>query len=599
MWGFFGLGEGIDARLLSELATESGGMFSQIFDGTGLITAIVEFLATARTVAGRDGFFTLRTKTAADLSKALLVKGGCPTRAVPNAFGGVDLEVGGTVLSLSAWESPPAACPTGTQYTPSIPPCSPSFLSQVRVGLVTYGTPRHCVVSLDPAFASAGGAASGSALPSLLLSPDHLEVGFSFRRPPSGSDFVTAQPAISPPAVDPAFVAGQLHRAEGIALLRDVASTGDVAASREAVRSFVSRVEASACPSPPILADIKGEVALSVAKDGLTWTVPNALTLAFAHENEVVPHYKARGCYAYGGSALRRAAQARIDAAFNAFVKRCPLVPSLAPGRAQAIDPLVFIQFANNASGECFSGDARVTLADGVTDKPMRDLVPGVDKVMTYDEASGREAGPADVRCLTFGKEVLTTRLVGSALFITPWHPVLRVRLPLADSGSAATEEAVPVAEAEAEAGPVVGPRWTCAAKEHALLAGEEEPPEVRRETVFNLLLARGAPSGVVRVGGRLTCGLGHGLLGDGVAHPFFGSYDAVEASLGVSATWGVGVVELAWATRDEATGLVSGFVVVEPAAEGAGITAAGRRRACCGSSLLAGDGGAPRLLVL
>ena len=93
MWSFFGLGEGIDARLMSELATESRGMFSQIFDGSGLVTAIVEYLTTARTVAGRDGFFTLRTKTAADLSKALVVKGGCPTRTVRNAYGGVDLEV--------------------------------------------------------------------------------------------------------------------------------------------------------------------------------------------------------------------------------------------------------------------------------------------------------------------------------------------------------------------------------------------------------------------------------------------------------------------------------------------------------------------------
>ena len=84
----------------------------------------------------------------------------------------------------------------------------------------------------------------------------------------------------------------------------------------------------------------------------------------------------------------------------------------------------------------------------------------------------------------------------------------------------------------------------------------------MRRETVFNLLLERGAPSGVVKVGGRLACVLGHELNGEGGAHPFFGSYDAVEASLKGSGTWGLGVVELEGATRDEGTGLVSGFVV-------------------------------------
>jgi len=151
----------------------------------------------------------------------------------------------------------------------------------------------------------------------------------------------------------------------------------------------------------------------------------------------------------------------------------------------------------NNPRGGCWAPGSLVEMGDGQR-KAIETLNPG-DVVFTPE-------GPAVVQyVIEIGTKARAQSMckVGAdpGLWVTPWHPVLLLKP--GDSVSST-------------------PTWGFPASISPIT--ERIMPKV-----FNLILSRGH---VIRVGGVLSCTLGHGLKGDVIEHPFFGSRESVLRDL-------------------------------------------------------------------
>lgn len=261
-----------------------------------------------------------------------------------------------------------------------------------------------------------------------------------------------------------------------------------------------------------LLKDVDGQVFMALSRQDwfVKWGTHYLPSLQRAHLVEQCNNFKDPGVQHYGG-ALFRDVRDEADDLFNTLP---PPVPSNV--RSSSSVPMTYTMSSlNNAAGPCFARGL-VRLQSGAV-KP-------VDQVVAGDVlAVPGEAGPgARVECVvatSAGAELV--ELPGGVL-VTPWHPVSR------PDGT-----------------------WVFPAHVGARTA------ETGR--VYSFLLDRAHR---YTVGAWSAVALGHGLQGDVVAHPFFGSRAAVVASLSALRGWRGGRVELAAGAclERDARGLVCGF---------------------------------------
>lgn len=199
-----------------------------------------------------------------------------------------------------------------------------------------------------------------------------------------------------------------------------------------------------------------------------------------------------------------------------------------------------------NAAGGCFTADATVTMANGLT-KRVAELWPG-DRVLAFrretnhTNAAGTMTSTIGVARVRF---VAETALSSPALLVTlpqglqltAWHPIL---VPTAQQRKAtdkkclqACEWAFP-AEIAAAAGVVVDDDTRPSRPQPQALISAAHAPLSTVPTVFNLALEEEAnqtkPWHGVFLCGVPTITLGHGIVGDRVAsHAYFGSRAVVE----------------------------------------------------------------------
>lgn len=197
----------------------------------------------------------------------------------------------------------------------------------------------------------------------------------------------------------------------------------------------------------------------------------------------------------------------------------------------------------NSFTSGCFAGHCKVELVDGKT-VPLRDLRRGM-KVWTA-------AGPRAVADIVKMEAKSTEVCVLGECVITPYHPVK--------------------IEGDADC-------------RHGATAAWAFPNDVTEEkttydgTIYSVMLQRDADERAhrIKVGGIITVTLGHGILahrkGDARAHDFFGSYDAVQKSLGKLSKDQYGV-RLAKGVTKGANGLANGFAAVEASVETEGVVA-------------------------
>ena len=207
------------------------------------------------------------------------------------------------------------------------------------------------------------------------------------------------------------------------------------------------------------------------------------------------------------------------------------------PATGVAVTATAFRDAFNNADGGCFGPGTLVLMhstANEIRQQSIETLVKG-DLVMT-------PGGPAKVACLVKYSGARTLRLPGSGLVITPWHPVQmkdddKWQFPADIVADHMIENGLSLSDAS------------------SFFASMDS-------CVYNLVLEAGH---VVTVDGVRAVTLGHGMEGQVVAHPYWGTGEVVE-DLRAQPGFEHGLVDLGRVERrvDRGTGLVSGIRVVE-----------------------------------
>jgi len=276
--------------------------------------------------------------------------------------------------------------------------------------------------------------------------------------------------------------------------------------------------------------DLAGQVREAIQREPESyfdkWGKHYLPSLARAHLLQQCNNFKDPGIQFYGGKIF----QDLRDKIEEIFIKLPPPKPSARSyggyGGSSAAAPLASMATYYNASGGCIAGECLVSMADGSQKR--------VDQVRKGDKVAASAAGAgssAEVVCVVMthcfqGKESLVT--LPGGLRLTPYHPVHKE-----DGWYFPLNLAVPERDAPCEA-------------------------------VFNFVLT-GEPTMVVN--GVECVMLGHGLEGDVVGHPYFGSQRVIDDLRGMRG-YEEGRVELFPSAcggksmvRDEKTGMICGFV--------------------------------------
>jgi len=241
-----------------------------------------------------------------------------------------------------------------------------------------------------------------------------------------------------------------------------------------------------------------------------------------AHHRQQCTNFKDPGLQPYAQSALFNDLR---DAADDAFMQLPPpertAIRTAQGGQCSSISPSVPVDMSryNNYSGGCFSGGCQVKMANG--DLRRVDSVKAGDYVYSASSSKG-----AWVKCVVkFGIKQGQTGMVtlDGGLVVTPWHPVIK------------------------------DGKWR--------FPNELAPTKnIACSEVYSFVLESGFSRVVINDVECIT--LGHGLQDDPVAsHEFWGTTRVIDA-LKAFCGWEMGRVEVPWGTtRDQATGLVNGFV--------------------------------------
>lgn len=286
----------------------------------------------------------------------------------------------------------------------------------------------------------------------------------------------------------------------------------------------------------------RGQVSLAVRSDVYfrRWGVHYLPSLLNAHARQVCNSFKDQGPLQYGtGSPLFIACRDRLDDAFDNLPAPEPSLPPRArifANGGAALPPsghrtAFSMSRYHNPLGVCFAGSTPVELASSKRSVPIRALRRGM---MVRTPVGARRVAA-----------VLKTRVDGETLcrvpggvLVTPWHPI---------AGGGGGE----------------GKRWVF-------------PAQVAVGTVrytgcvYSVLLQRDddTRAHALRVGSMIWgTTLGHGITAskdghddDVRAHEFFGDYDRVAEALGQLGVRRNGIAVGRGVTRDEETGLVTGF---------------------------------------
>jgi len=258
------------------------------------------------------------------------------------------------------------------------------------------------------------------------------------------------------------------------------------------------------------------------------WGLHYLPSLSCAHLLQQCNNFKDPGIQFYGGAIFHT----QRDKIEDIFIKLPPPTPTRGAsayygGGTTNSAPLASMATYYNASGGCIAGECTVSMADG-SQKRVEQIVKG-DKVVSSVTGAGSFS---EVVCVVKthcynGRESLVT--LPSGLRLTPYHPVRNEdgwQFPL---------------------NLVVPQRDVCC------------------NFVYNFVL-RGETHAMV-VNGVECITLGHGMEGDVVGHPYFGTQRVVD-DLRKMRGFTQGIVELYPAVcggqsmvRDEKTRMVCGFV--------------------------------------
>jgi hypothetical protein len=270
--------------------------------------------------------------------------------------------------------------------------------------------------------------------------------------------------------------------------------------------------------------DIKGQVQEAIQREPQDyyskWGLHYLPSLARAHLLQQCNNFKDPGIQFYGGVIFKELR----DKIEDIFVKLPPPKPSKNSNYGGGGGSnLSSMSAYYNASGGCIAGECLVSMADG-SQKRVDQIVKG-DKVASSSTGAGSSSEVVcTVRTHCYnGRESLVT--LPGGLRMTPFHPVRKD-----DAWHFPLDLAVP----------------------HR---------DTRCDFVYNFVL-RGETHAMV-VNGVECVTLGHGMEGDVVGHPYFGTQCVVD-DLRKMCGFEKGCVELLGGksmVRDPKTGLVCGFV--------------------------------------
>lgn len=263
-----------------------------------------------------------------------------------------------------------------------------------------------------------------------------------------------------------------------------------------------------------LTADMNGQVAEGLEAAAFTkWGRHFLPSLALAHWRQQCNNFLDPGVQAYGGQTFK-AKRDILDDTFNSLPAPTPSRANM-PGAQRSYRAPINMSAYNDPNGHCFSGDCRVTMADGSL-KFMQDLKRG-DVVST-------RSGTAEVRCIlkTVCPDGAADLVHLSGLKVTPWHPIY------------------------------VQDRWWFPSAFAA-------PRRVACDAVYSFVL-EGASDMIIE--GIPGIAMAHGIENDPVAsHPFFGT-EVARRALAVLPGWSKGEIVLyPGVIRDQTSGLVTGFL--------------------------------------
>lgn len=263
-----------------------------------------------------------------------------------------------------------------------------------------------------------------------------------------------------------------------------------------------------------MIQDFEGQIkeALNITTRGQSenwfdrWGRHYLLSLMGAYTNEICNNFKDKGILNFKSPIFDRLCD-KVSTVFEAIpppkpdiVKRQPPVRTRGGGvyfaeQSVSRSPLRSMSVYNNAGGGCCIGSSGVLMANK-TIKQIKDLKKG-DLVYTCDPNNVDENVISPIECLVFTKsyneEELLSTISNKAtnLSLTPYHPVINNK----------------------------NYQWTFPISLNA--------PKIRKcEGVYNVVVQNRFP---IIVQGFTYATLGHGITGDVIGHPFFGTEKVIN----------------------------------------------------------------------
>ena len=258
-----------------------------------------------------------------------------------------------------------------------------------------------------------------------------------------------------------------------------------------------------------IIQDFDGQIkeALNITTRGAQenwfdrWGRHYLLSLMGAYNNEICNNFKDKGIWNFKSPMFDRQCDT-VSTVFEAIpppkpdiVKRQPTIRTRGGGvyfaeQSVSRSPLRSMSVYNNSSGGCCIGSSGVLMADK-TIRLIKDLKKG-DLVLTCDPNNVDETVISPIECLVFTKSYNEEELLSTVsneatrLSLTPYHPIVNTK----------------------------SYQWT--------FPISLNPPQIRKcEGVYTVVVQNRFP---IIVQGFTYATLGHGITGEVIGHPFFGT---------------------------------------------------------------------------
>ena len=295
-----------------------------------------------------------------------------------------------------------------------------------------------------------------------------------------------------------------------------------------------------------MLYDISGQVkeALNMTSDGeredwfSRWGIHYLRSLQEAYKKEMCNNFKDRGICNFKTTPFNKLCDT-ISTIFEAIpppkpdiIKRYPQGGTRRGQSRNSVEssrPLKSMSVYNNAGGGCCIGTNCVLMGD-LTIKEIQHLKKG-DQITTHDPNNTNETVISEVECIVFtesygGEELLSTinyNMIPLSLTVTPYHPVMDKN----------------------------GNKW--------VFPIDISPPQLRKcKGVYTLVVRNRFPA---IIQGFTYATLGHGITGDVIGHPFFGS-DRVINDLKKFNTYEEGFVSLTKENYKRENDIVTGILI-------------------------------------